>query len=130
MEGAVGFAGSGVAYRMLKIPQGLLGGISRRVSSLFWGSMSTEETKLVRVLGTTFKDDPEDKLVFVLTANTLQKWLLIKDEFPDKMYYSCDIETLAKQAFAEKVWVSTMHFYLQRQRRSIPDNSCWGKSSK
>ena len=113
MEGVDGFAGSNmswVAYRMLKIPQGLLGGIGRRVSSLFWGSMSAEETKLVSVLGTTFKDDPEDKLVFVLTANALQKWLLIKDEFPDKMYYSCDIETLAKQAFAEKVWVSNYYY--------------------
>lgn len=32
---------SGIACRMLKIPQGILGGISRRVSSLFWGSMNS-----------------------------------------------------------------------------------------
>jgi nuclear pore complex protein Nup133 len=30
-----------VACRMLKLPQGLLGGFSRRMSSLFWGNVGT-----------------------------------------------------------------------------------------
>ncbi len=58
------------------------------------------------MLGETYSGDDEEKSVFVLTANSLQKWLLIKDE-PDKMYYSCEIETVARSAFVATVWVST-----------------------
>ena len=63
--------------------------------------------KLVQVLGATYDHDPEEKLVFVLTAHSLQKWLLISDE-PDKLYYSCDIDALVKEAFANNVWVSIL----------------------
>ncbi len=59
------------------------------------------------MIGAPFGSDPEEKLVFVLNANSLQKWLIIKDE-PDKMYYSAPMEDMTKEAFADKVWVS--HF--------------------
>jgi len=36
-----GAGGGGVSCRMLKIPQGLLGGISRRMSNLFWGNVAS-----------------------------------------------------------------------------------------
>ena len=65
--------------------------------------------KLVQVQAQTYKDDVEEKIVFVLSANSLQKWLLIKDE-PDKLYYNCDFETLAKEAFAANAWVSFKFF--------------------
>jgi hypothetical protein len=61
---------------------------------------------LVQVLGRTNHDDDKEKDVFVLTGNSLQKWLLIEDEEPDKMFYACDICALAKNAFANTVWVS------------------------
>lgn len=58
------------------------------------------------MLGRTQSSDDEEKAVFVLTANSLQKWLIIKDEEPDRLFYSCDIEELARNAFATTVWVS------------------------
>ena len=61
------------------------------------------------MLGITHDGDPEEKLVFVLTAHSLQKWLIIKDD-PDKLFYSCDIDAVAKEAFANKVWVSNRSF--------------------
>ena len=72
--------------------------------------------KLVQVLGQTYGSDAEEKIVFVLTANSLQKWQLIKDEEPDKMYFNSDLETIAKEAFATaSVWVrqclSFFNFY-------------------
>ena len=45
-----------IGCRILKPPQGLLGGIGRRVSSLLWGGMAasgSSEAKLVQVLGKT-----------------------------------------------------------------------------
>lgn len=102
-----------IASRLLKPPQGLLGGIGRRVSSLLWGSMATgnSEAKLVQVLGCKANpigsslEDPFEKFVYVLTSNSFQKWLLIQGE-PDKMFYSCDLETLAKEAFATHLWAN------------------------
>ena len=67
--------------------------------------------RLVQVLGRQYQNDLEEKLVFVLTSNSLQKWLLIKDE-PDKMFYSCDLETLSKQSFVNSgQWVSLLEAY-------------------
>jgi len=101
-----------IACRILKPPQGLLGGIGRRVSSLLWGGIPTgTESKLVQVLGSsTYSDtsssgmeDPFEKVVFVLTSNSFQKWMLTQGEM-DRLFYNCDLESIAKQAFATHVW--------------------------
>ena len=92
--------------RLLKPPQGILGGIGRRVS-LLWSGISTvagTESKLVQVLGNgTNKDDPTEKVVYVLTSNSFQKWLLAQGD-PDRMFYNCDLENIGKQAFATHIW--------------------------
>ena len=65
--------------------------------------------KLVQVLGSSSNassggmEDPLEKVVYVLTSNSFQKWILSQDE-PDKMFYNCDLETCAKQAFATHLW--------------------------
>ena len=101
-----------IKVKSLKAPEGLLGGIGRRVSSLFWGNTSGaldhgESNKLVQVLGyPKGENDPEEQVVCVLTSNTLQKWLVVKDE-PETLFYSCNVESLAKEAFAHSsAWVS------------------------
>ena len=56
------------------------------------------------------KDDPTEKVVYVLTSNSFQKWLLTQGD-PDRMFYNCDLENIAKEAFATHIWVS----YISRQ---------------
>ena len=64
---------------------------------------------MVQVLGTSSAtspngmDDPFEKVIYVLTANSFQKWLLSQGD-PDKMFYNCDLESIAKQAFADHLW--------------------------
>jgi hypothetical protein len=70
---------------------------------------SSTEAKLVQVLGTrsycsSGMEDPFEKIIYVLTSNGFQKWLLTQGE-PDKMFYNCDLESIAKQAFATHLWV-------------------------
>ena len=61
--------------------------------------------KLIQVLGCGApKDDPTEKVVFVLTSNSFQKWLLVQGD-QDRMYYNCDLENIGKQAFATNMWV-------------------------
>lgn len=47
--------------------------------------------------------DPFEKIVFVLTSHSFQKWLLNQGE-ADRMIYNCDVETLSKQALATHLW--------------------------
>lgn len=48
-------------------------------------------------------EDPLEKVVYVLTSNGFQKWILSQGD-PDQMLYNCDLETCAKQAFATHLW--------------------------
>ena len=65
--------------------------------------------KLVQVLGGPVTEaDPSEKYVYVLTSTSFQKWILAHGD-PDKMFYSCQLEPIAKQAFATNVWVSSPH---------------------
>ena len=93
--------------RLLKPPQGILVGIGRRMSSLLWSGISTAagaESKLVQVLGNgATKDDPTEKVVFVLTSSSFQKWKLTQGE-PDRMFYNSDLENIGKEAFATHIW--------------------------
>ena len=64
--------------------------------------------KLVQVLGGPVTEaDPSEKYVYVLTSTSFQKWILAHGD-PDKMFYSCQLEPIAKQAFATNVWVSSL----------------------
>jgi len=115
-EGGVGVVGmgghhlgsTGLTCRLLKPPQGILGGIGRRVSTLLWGSGVTaadeDSKRLVQVLGGPVTErDPLEKYVYVLTSTSFQKWIIAHGD-PDKMFYSCQLEPIAKQAFADNVW--------------------------
>ena len=53
-------------------------------------------------------EQPDEKTIFVLTSNQLHKWELIKDEDFDRLFYNCDLEKVAKTAFAKNVWVSNL----------------------
>jgi len=97
--------GHGVACRRFQAPAGLLGGLGRRMSSLLWGSLPAggQEAKMVRVVGRRDPHDPEIQTAFVLTSNGLQKWQLTLGE-PDRLYYECDVSSLARERFWPEVW--------------------------
>ena len=80
---AMAAGGQSVVWRTLKAPQGLLGGIGRRVSTLIWGGGGAGgpvggggvgEAKLVQVVGATPQAGGDEKSVYVLTASHLQRW--------------------------------------------------------
>ena len=99
-------------WHTLKAPQGLLGGIGRRVSTLIWGGAAAAggagggigEAKLVQVV-TAANDSDGESSVFVLTASHLQRWAICDggaDQYPsaERLVFNCDLETMAKEAFA------------------------------
>ncbi|KAK8723506.1 hypothetical protein OTU49_011745, partial [Cherax quadricarinatus] len=93
-----------INVRQLKVPAGLLGGISRRVSSLVFGSMPTQapEARLVRAVG-VLGAEKNERAVLVLSAHSLQKWYLIPGE-PDKLVYECNVEKYIREGFVDHVW--------------------------
>ncbi|KAK3877177.1 hypothetical protein Pcinc_018094 [Petrolisthes cinctipes] len=93
-----------INVRQLKVPAGLLGGISRRVSSLVFGSLPTQvpEARLVRAVGVP-GDEPNERAVLVLSANSLQKWYLAPGH-PDKLLYECNVEKYIREGFVDHVW--------------------------
>lgn len=105
IETAVGPpANQNIHVRHLKVPAGLLGGISRRVSSLVFGSMPTQapEARLVRAVGVPGAEQDE-RAVLVLSAHSLQKWYLVPNE-PDKLIYEVNVEKYIREGFVDHVW--------------------------
>ncbi|XP_059094944.1 nuclear pore complex protein Nup133-like [Tigriopus californicus] len=87
-----------IVCRQLKPPHGLLGGIGRRVSSLFWGGMpATGEAKLVRVLTSNVKS-ASSQVTFVLTTMGLQKWILESDT-QERLLYEWPVQSQGAETF-------------------------------
>ncbi|XP_075222739.1 nuclear pore complex protein Nup133 isoform X2 [Lycorma delicatula] len=85
--------------RTIKTPHGWLGGISRKMSSLFFGLQSSQimETKLVKMVTVSVSSDGEWE-VLVLAGHSLQKWLIFSKE-PEHLVYECDITRTIREAF-------------------------------
>ncbi|XP_063850979.1 nuclear pore complex protein Nup133-like isoform X1 [Scylla paramamosain] len=96
--------GQTINVRHLKAPAGLLGGISRRVSSLVFGSMPTQapEARLVRAVGVPGAHG-EERAILVLSANSLQKWYLAPGQ-ADQLVYECNVEKHIRESFVDHVW--------------------------
>lgn len=98
-----------VACRTLKAPQGWLGVIGRRMSSLIFGGLPTSqvmETKLVKVIavdGSGFESD--EWRVYVLAEHSLQKWILVPGEV-ERLVYEFDVNRMVREAFHETIWES------------------------
>ncbi|XP_044731324.1 nuclear pore complex protein Nup133 [Chrysoperla carnea] len=95
-----------ITSRMLKPPAGWLGGISRRISSLIFGPMSTTqgaETKLVKLLAS---QENEHWKIYVLAGQSLQKWSLEIDKGSgtEQLIYECEVGRLARDAFHAALW--------------------------
>ncbi|XP_023336022.1 nuclear pore complex protein Nup133 [Eurytemora carolleeae] len=91
-------AGQGVSCKHLQTSSNLLGGFSRRVSSLLWGSMGgvQGEARLIKVVGTVGRDT-DTRVVIVLTASGLQKWM-VEDGETYKQIYDADMTDIARES--------------------------------
>lgn len=90
----------------LKTPTGWLGGISKRMSSLIFGPMATEqsgETRLVRVLNIQQSD--ETWHVYVLAGNSLQKWFMTAGE-SEQLVYVVELSRVIRDAYQCTAWES------------------------
>ncbi|CAH0552008.1 unnamed protein product [Brassicogethes aeneus] len=90
----------------LRTPSGWLGGISKRMSSLIFGPISTEqsaETRLVRVLSLSNNDNTWT--VYVLAGHSLQKWVLSLGE-PEQLVFVAELNRLVRDNFHHAVWDS------------------------
>ena len=65
---------AGLSVRQLHLPHGVLSGISRRVSSLFFGSHTLEVQESRKVAIAERTKSSKDASVFLLTNANLQKW--------------------------------------------------------
>lgn len=90
----------------LRTPQGWLGAISKRMSSLIFGPMASDhssETRLVRVL--SVKQSDEQSWVFVLAGQMLQKWQMSYNE-PEHLLYITELGRVIRDAFQCTAWES------------------------
>ncbi|XP_071453721.1 nuclear pore complex protein Nup133-like [Hetaerina americana] len=99
-----------VFCRALKTPQGWLGGISRRFSSLIFGSISAAQVMEVRISrviavcpseldGGTASDHPWR--VSLLTGHSLQHWLIGASE---QLIAEYDLDRITRDSFQQTVW--------------------------
>lgn len=78
-------SGSAISFRTLKVPQGMLAGFGKRVTSFIFGSLpvahSSEARPLTRILkaatlSTSSDTGTENISVYVLAGAVVQKWFL------------------------------------------------------
>ncbi|XP_076054579.1 nuclear pore complex protein Nup133 isoform X2 [Oratosquilla oratoria] len=116
--GSSGLGGQqSVHVRLLKVPAGWLGGMSKRVSSLVFGSMPTQapEARFVRAVGIPGAKSGEH-WILVLSAHFLQKWHVEVGE-SDKLLYQCNVEKYIREGFVDHVW--------GRERATAPQLRVW-----
>ncbi|XP_025830293.1 nuclear pore complex protein Nup133 [Agrilus planipennis] len=90
--------------KMLKSPSGWFDGISRRMTSFIFGSMSMEhsaEARLVRVL--TVPESEEIWKVYVLAGHSLQKWELMSNE-QEQLIFIIELNRLIADNFHNSIW--------------------------
>jgi nuclear pore complex protein Nup133 len=104
---------SRVSWSILKPAQGVLSGISRRVSSMFFSQTSTQPAvgELRRLLAGEVTG-PDSQMFYVLSETWLQKWTLQADSA--KMLYQSNLETLFVENMSHSVWkVDTKGLHLK-----------------
>ncbi|XP_060515783.1 nuclear pore complex protein Nup133 [Cylas formicarius] len=80
-----------------------LGGVSRRVSSIFFGPMATyqgTETRIIRLLA--IPNAPKLCTVYVLAGSTLQKWIL-SEHNEENLVLSSDIGPIVRDGYRSQI---------------------------
>ncbi|XP_054152928.1 nuclear pore complex protein Nup133-like [Oppia nitens] len=93
--------------RLLKVPQGVLAGFGRKVSSLLFGSMpatlSSETKQLFKVVRSHSSNLSDEHYIWVLSSVSAQKWHIIDDN-TERLIVDMDLERPVKDSFLDKVW--------------------------
>ncbi|XP_076262413.1 nuclear pore complex protein Nup133 isoform X2 [Rhynchophorus ferrugineus] len=94
-----------VKCRLLRTPGSWLGGISKRVSSIFFGPMSSDqgnETRIIRLL--SIPNIQQLHSVYVLAGLSLQKWTISeKTTETEQLLWSIDLTRPIKEAFRTNI---------------------------
>ncbi|KAL1492848.1 hypothetical protein ABEB36_011029 [Hypothenemus hampei] len=99
-EGAYGHE---LFCRPLKTPGTWLGGISKRVSSIFFGPISSDEgneTKIIRLLA--IHNVQQEYSIYVLAGVNLQKWIL-QDYSTEQLSWAADLIRPLKDSFKSHI---------------------------
>ncbi|GFY76039.1 nuclear pore complex protein Nup133 [Trichonephila inaurata madagascariensis] len=97
-----------VICRTLTLPQGVLAGIGRKVSSFIFGvipAQTTETKQLNRVLSA--QTDDGDYFLYVLSNSCVQKWHIAKKdkkENYDQLLFEVDLDRELKQIYTEELF--------------------------
>ncbi|KAI0211444.1 Nucleoporin_C domain-containing protein [Lamellibrachia satsuma] len=92
-----------VRCRMLRGPQSMLAGISRRMSSFIFGSVATQSvTAPLHAILSGEQLSPDVQAFYVLSGPNLQKWALDGDT--EMLLYQCNVEQFLRENIAETVW--------------------------
>ncbi|KAH1023482.1 hypothetical protein HUJ04_012680 [Dendroctonus ponderosae] len=87
--------------RTLKTPASWLGGFSKRVTSIFFGPMSSDqgnENRIIRLL--SVPGIQQICNIYVLAGLNFQKWIL-NDKEPEQLCWSSDLSRVVKDAFQQ-----------------------------
>lgn len=76
-----------LTVRSLAVPRSVFSGFGRRVSSIFFGSQTTEVQELRRVVVNS-DSDRNESIALVLTGSNLQKWKITQITEEVCMYVS------------------------------------------
>ncbi|ELU11028.1 hypothetical protein CAPTEDRAFT_190764 [Capitella teleta] len=93
-----------IVSRALAMPQSMLSGIGRRMSSFIFGASQPQPvlTKLHRVLPGEFDEESGAQTFYVLAGSSLQKWTVYSDT--EKMVYEVNVEQWLRERLAGDVW--------------------------
>ncbi|KAK2188235.1 hypothetical protein NP493_139g03010 [Ridgeia piscesae] len=94
---------STVRCRMMRGPQSMLAGISRRMSSFIFGSVATQSvTAPLHTIVPGEQLSPDVQAFYVLSGPNLQKWALDGDT--EHLLYQCNVEQFLRENIAKTVW--------------------------
>ncbi|KAG8228598.1 hypothetical protein J437_LFUL009303 [Ladona fulva] len=99
-----------ICCRTLKTPQGWLGGISRKVTSLIFGSITASqvmEVRISRVIAVSPNEEESSMMnedgwkVYLLTGHSIQHWQIGESE---QLIAEYDLDRITREAFQQVVW--------------------------
>lgn len=92
-----------VVCMTLKVPQGVLAGLGRRVSSFVFGAMPTQSSEAKQLNKVLSETEDGTQSLYVLSGSIFQKWCLSEEE-PYKLLFEVDLDRNLKEGFLDALW--------------------------
>ncbi|XP_029640862.1 nuclear pore complex protein Nup133 [Octopus sinensis] len=94
-----------ISYRIIRASQGMLAGITSRMTSFIFGSSSAQASGAA--LHALIADDDyelgKDRFFYVLSGNVLQKWSMAANN-TETLLFQSNVERLFRIQLAKKIW--------------------------